>query len=233
MEEKVRVVVVDDQRLARMYVDLFVRSSTRYELAASIPYAEDALAWCRTQPWDLVIMDVVMEKGVDGLTAAARLKRELPERKVILATSLAQPEWMEQAAAAGVDSFWYKEYSRLPLLEIMDRTMAGERVYADEPPQTMLGELPTGALTERDRRILSCLTLGIPNKEIAQRLHLSPRTVKNYLDELMEKTGIHSRTELAVKASRLGLRPPEERNEAAPAHPISSITAPERKENQS
>ena len=55
MEKKISVAVVDDQRLARMYVDLFVRSSTRYELAASIPYAEDALEWCRQNKPDLVI----------------------------------------------------------------------------------------------------------------------------------------------------------------------------------
>ena len=205
MDDRVRVVVVDDQRLTRMYVDLFVKSSTRYEVVASIPFAEDALVWCLEHEAELVIMDVVMERGMDGMTAAAKLKREKPELKIILATSMAQPEWMQEARAAGIDSFWYKEYSRLPLLEIMDRTMAGESVYDDKPPQAALGILPTSELSEREKSVLACLTLGIPNKEIAERLHLSPRTVKNYLDELMEKTDIHSRTELAVKASRLGM----------------------------
>ena len=110
-----------------------------------------------------------------------------------------------QAEAAGIESFWYKEYSRLSLLEIMDRTMAGERGYADDPPQALLGALPTSELSGRERRLLTCLTRGMPNKEIAEELHLSPRTVKNYLDELMDRTGIHSRTELAVKAAKLGL----------------------------
>ena len=205
MEKKISDAVVDDQRLARMYVDLFFRSSTRYELAASIPYAEDALEWCRQNKPDLVIMDVMMARGMDGLTAAALLKKEQPQIKIILATSMAQPEWMAQAQAAGIDSFWYKEYSRLPLLEIMDRTVDGESVYADTPPQAMLGKLPTSELTEQQKRLLSCLTLGIPNKEIAERMQISPLTVKSHLEQLMEKTGIHSRTELAVKASRLGL----------------------------
>ena len=210
MEKKISVAVVDDQRLARMYVDLFVRSSTRYELAASIPYAEDALEWCRQNKPDLVIMDVMMARGMDGLTAAAQLKREQPQIKIILATSMAQPEWMAQAQAAGIDSFWYKEYSRLPLLEIMDRTVDGESVYADTPPQAMLGDLPTSELTEQQKRLLSCLTLGMPNKEIAERMQISPLTVKSHLEQLMERTGIHSRTELAVKASRLGLMRGEE-----------------------
>lgn len=207
MENKIKVAVVDDQRMARMYVDLFVKSSTRYELVASIPYAEDALAWCRQNKPDLVIMDVMMARGMDGLTAAAQLKRELPEIRIILATSMAQPEWMAQAQAAGIDSFWYKEYSRLPLLEIMDRTVTGESVYADCPPQATLGALPTSDLTEQQKRLLSYLTQGIPNKEIAEKMQISPLTVKSHLEQLMDKTGIHSRTELAVKASRLGLIP--------------------------
>ena len=87
----------------------------------------------------------------------------------------------------------------------MDRTVAGERVYEDSPPQAMLGELPTSRLGDRDRQLLALLPMGYTNREIAERLQLSPRTVKNYLDELMDKTGIHSRTELAVMAARLGL----------------------------
>lgn len=205
MEEKIKVLVVDDQRIARMYVDLFIKSSTRYELIGSLPYAEDALPFCRANRPDMVIMDVVMERGMHGLSAAAQLKREMPEIRIILATSLAQPEWMAQAQAAGIDSFWYKEYSRLPLLEIMDRTAAGESVYADSPPQALLGRMPTSELNEQQRKLLCYLTLGLPNKEIAERLHFSPLTVKSYLEQLMERTGIHSRTELAVKASRLGL----------------------------
>lgn len=205
MENKCKVVVVDDQRLARMYVDLFVRSSVRYEIVGSFPNAEDVLPFCRANKADIVIMDIVMEQGRDGLTVAKQLKQELPGIKIILATSMAQPEWMAQAQAAGIDSFWYKEYSRLPLLEIMDRTMDGESVYADRPPQAMLGELPTSELTEQQKRLLGFLRMGLPNKEIAERMHLSPLTVKTHLEQIMERTGIHSRSELAVKASHLGL----------------------------
>ncbi|MCR4805464.1 MAG: response regulator transcription factor [Clostridia bacterium] len=205
MDDKVRVVVADDQRLARMYVDMFVASSSRYELAASLPLAEDALAWCRRNSADLVIMDVVMEQGMNGLAAAAQLKKEMPDVRVILATSMAQPEWMDEAKRAGIESFWYKEYSRLPLLEIMDRTMAGESVYEDEPPQAFLGDMPTSDLTDQQKKLLLHLTQGLPNREIAEKMYVSPLTVKSYLEQLMERTGIHSRTELAVKASKLGL----------------------------
>ena len=205
MDEKVKVVVVDDQRFARMYVDMYIGSSPRYELEASLALADDALEYLKTHTADLLILDVVMERGTDGLTAAAEIKRLYPSIKIILATSMAEAEWMDRAKKAGVESFWYKEYSSLSLLEIMDRTMDGESVYLDSPPKTYLGELPTSELTPQQKKLLRYVIDGLTNKEIAEKMFLSANTVKSYLDDIMRASGIHSRTELAVRASRLGL----------------------------
>ena len=70
MNDKVTVVVADDQRFARMYVDMYVKMSQRYEIAASFPTADDVLEYLKTHSADLVILDVVMERGTDGLSAA-------------------------------------------------------------------------------------------------------------------------------------------------------------------
>ena len=69
----------------------------------------------------------------------------------------------------------------------------------------MLGDLPAADLTRQQRSLLRYLTEGLSNREIAERMYLSPNTVKDYLDDLMEKTGIHSRTALVAQASRLGI----------------------------
>ena len=87
----------------------------------------------------------------------------------------------------------------------MDRTMAGESVYPEEAPGVMLGDLSASELTARQRSLLRYLTEGCSNREIAELLHLSPNTVKDYLDDIMEKAGIHSRTALAAQAARLGI----------------------------
>ena len=205
VKEKIRVVAVDDQRFARMYVDMYISASPKYELAASLPFAEDALVYLRSHPVDLIILDVVMERGVDGLTAAAQIKKEHPEVKIILSTSMSEAGWMERARALGIESFWYKEYSSMPLLEIMDRTINGEKVYENVVPETYLGSLAVSELNDRQKSILAYLVQGMTNKEIAERTYLSANTVKSYLDDIMDASGIHSRTELAVRASKLGL----------------------------
>ena len=206
MTEPYKVVIVDDEMISRGYMELFIKPSRRYEIAASLPFAADALAWCRENtPPDLVILDVMMASGVDGLTAAGEIKRRYPRVKVIVTTSMADTDWLEKAREAGVESFWFKTYSEMSLLEVMDRTMAGESVYPGAPPGVALGDLPAKDLTHQQRNILRLLVEGLSNREIGERLFLSPNTVKDYLDDLMEKSGIHSRTALVAQASRLGI----------------------------
>ena len=206
MTEPYKVVIVDDEMISRGYMELFIKPSRRYEIAASLPFAADALAWCRENtPPDLVILDVMMASGVDGLTAAGEIKRRYPRVKVIVTTSMADTDWLEKAKEANVESFWFKTYSERSLLEVMDRTMAGESVYPGSAPGVALGDLPAKDLTHQQRNILRLLVEGLSNREIGERLYLSPNTVKDYLDDLMEKSGIHSRTALVVQASRLGI----------------------------
>ena len=218
MSEVYRVVIADDEMISRGYMELFIKPSKRYEIAASLPFAGDVLAWCRENPLpDLIILDVMMAAGIDGLTAAAEIKRRWPEVRIIVTTSMADTGWLEKARTAGIESFWFKTYSDISLLEVMDRTMAGESVYPGSAPAVLLGKLPAAELTAQQRNMLRLLVEGLSNREIAERLFLSPNTVKDYMDDLMEKTGIHSRTALVAQASRLGIvvSDADRRNETA------------------
>ena len=201
-----RVVIADDEMISRGYMELFIKPSRRYEIAATLPFAQDVIDWCRKNPLpDLIILDVMMSAGIDGLTAARQIKQAYPQVKIIIATSMADTDWLDKARKAGIESFWFKTYSDISLLEVMDRTMAGESVYPEKAPEVVLGKLASAELTKQQRSILRYLTEGLSNKEIAEQMHLSPNTVKDYLDDLMERTGIHSRTMLVAQASRLGI----------------------------
>ena len=211
MTEPYRVVIADDEMISRGYMEFFIKPSRRYEVAAALPLARDVIAWCAEhEPPDLIILDVMMAEGVDGLTAAEEIKRRCPRVKIIAATSMADADWLDKARQIGIESFWFKTWSELSLLEVMDRTMAGESVYPERAPAVMLGTLPATELTKQQRSLLRFLTEGLSNREIAERMHLSPNTVKDYLDEIMERTGIHSRTALVAKTARLGVVVSEE-----------------------
>ena len=205
MSDKIRVVVVDDQYVARSFFEIHVEMTKRYELVASFANAEQAVAWCMENPVDLVIMDVMMKYGLDGLTCARTIKNNHPHIKIILTTSTAETRWIEKARMANIDSFWFKEYSDVPLTEVMDRTMNGESVYPGILPNPDFGETTKTDLSKRELDVLRDLTRNLTNEEIAEDLHISPHTVKRHIENMLAKSGYKSRVDLAVNARVLGL----------------------------
>ena len=205
MAEKYKVVVVDDYRISRTFFEMMVQSSERYALAKSFSSAQDAVSYCCDNPVDLVILDVMMRMGIDGLTAAGQIKAHDPRIRIILVTSTAESSWEDRAREIGVDSFWYKEYSDESLVEVMNRTVAGEKVYPKKPVDIELGSVMRVSLTERDLDVLRELTLGYTNEVIAERLNISVNTVRAHIQSMLNKTGFKNRLALAVNAASLGI----------------------------
>ena len=203
-----RVLIVDDQRMSRQLFESIVASDPGYTIAASVETAMFADAWCAKGEIDLVLMDVVMKDGSNGLDAAARIKASYPGIRVIIVTSMPDPLFLKKAREAGVDSFWYKEVESEPMLQVMDRTMAGEQVWPDHAPEVRLGMAKNTALTDREMDVLRLLAEGYTDREISVRLCLALPTVRYHLRNLLGKTGHNSRTELAVDAVRSGLTIP-------------------------
>ena len=205
MSEKIKVLVVDDQYVARRFFELHMQMSKNYELASSVANAEQAVAYCMEHPVDLVIMDVMMKYGLDGLTCAKTIKNNDRKIRIILTTSTAEAKWIEKAKNAGIESFWFKEYSDIPLTEVMDRTMQGESVYPGDLPNPGFGDTVKVDLSERELEVLRELTRNRTNDEIAEILHISTFTVKRHIQNMLAKTGFKNRIDLAVNAKTLGL----------------------------
>ena len=205
MNERIRVVVADDQNISRGFFEMYVRASGRYELAASLRTAREAVAYIDEHGADLLILDIMMQEGIDGLTAAGEIKRSHPDVKIILTTSTSETSWEDKAREIGVESFWYKEYDDHSLIEIMERTAGGGSIYPSEPPRVSFGKAQRSDLTDRELDVLRELTASLTNEEIAERLNISANTVKRHLQNIMEKTGFSSRLELAMHARLLGL----------------------------
>ncbi len=200
-----QVLIVEDQEMPRQLFEIFVRSDPRYALAASIANAELAIDFCRHGRIDLILMDVMTELGSSGLDAAEAIKKEFPETRIIIVTSMPEASWLKRAREIGVDSFWYKEAQKEPILAVMERTMAGERIYPDDTPLVRIGCASNHDFSERELEILRELIAGDSNTEIGQRLGISASTVKYHVQNMLEKTGMHTRTELAAVARSLGI----------------------------
>lgn len=203
------VMIVEDQAMPRQLFEAFISMSDNYRLVHSIKNADMADIYCERSGIDLILMDVCTELNSNGLDAAERIKQKHPHIKIIIVTSMPEVSYLERARKIGVDSFWYKEVSEEPILSLMDRTMAGESIYPDSTPVLDFGFIKTSDLSEREISVLREVICGDTNAEIAEKLNMSQYTVRDYVQVLMEKTGFHTRTELAVKARELGIIIPE------------------------
>lgn len=206
------VMVVEDQAMPRQLFEAFISMSDKFKLVHSIKNADMADIYCEQSQIDLILMDVCTELNSNGLEAAERIKQKHPEIKIIIVTSMPEVSYLERAKAIGVDSFWYKEVSEEPILELMDRTMEGESIYPDKTPDVSFGNIKSTDLSKREIQVLREVIMGFTNAEIAERLNISQHTVRDYIQVIMEKTGYRTRTELAVKARETGIIIPDKKN---------------------
>lgn len=200
-----RVLIVEDDPMARQLLEIYVRQSDRYSLVPAIECAALAEFCCRAQQVDLILMDVCTALNANGIEAAEKIKHFFPDIKIIIITSQPECSFIDRARNAGVDSFWYKTAAAESILDVMDRTIAGERIYPDTTPILQLGNITSEVLTSRELEVLREVVAGETDVAIAEKLHLSLRTVKGHIQAMRDKTGFRNRTELAVRARDCGL----------------------------
>lgn len=199
-----KIMIVDDQFVSREMFKLYISQCPDYEVVYCVDTAMFADTYVLNSQLDLVIMDILMQDGSNGLDAAEKIKRLKPDLKIIAVTSMPEVSWMDRSRAIGIESFWYKEVSEETILEIIARTLAGESIYPLETPEVQLGMTTSTQLTPREIQVLRLLTTGVGNDEIASRLGISLNTVKTHIQHLLDKTGFTSRTQLAIQARITG-----------------------------
>lgn len=193
-----RVLIVDDSRVARSYMQTVVNANEEYELVGSLTNADMADIVCKRSAVDLVLMDVCTEGDKDGIDAAAELRRRFPALKIIIVTSMVEQSFITRAKEAGADSFWYKDVSPEELIDVMNATMQGGHIWPGETPAVKLGISTSKELTDAQLKVLRLVCEGLQNDEIAERLNISVRTVKWHISQILEKTGFANKTQLAV-----------------------------------
>ena len=200
-----KVMIVEDDPMASKLLEIFVKESDRYSVAHTIDNASMAEMYCFKNPIDLILMDVCTAMNANGLDAAAKIKKSFPHIKVIIMTSQPECSFIDRARSIGVDSFWYKESTAEKVIEVMDRTMNGESVYPDTTPTLQLGNAKSSEFSPKELEVLRELISGESDAVIADKLHISLRTVKAHIQTMRDKTGFRNRTELAVRARECGL----------------------------
>jgi len=187
----IRVLIVDDHPVVREgLARLLARAGlTPVGEAAS---GEEGIRLARELEPDVVLWDLAMPGG--GLSAIGRLREAAPEARVFILTALDDPLLAREAARAGADGFLAKTCPPEELVEAVRACARGEACFPHLP-----------CLSPREEEVLALLSQGLSNREIAERLAVSVKTVESHLEKLKEKLGCASTAELRARALRRAL----------------------------
>jgi len=200
-----RVLIVEDQKMAQENMEAIVNSGSGYTLAGSIPNAADAELFCMGDEIDLILMDVCTARDESGIEACAAIKAKLPQIRIIIVTSMAEHTFIEKAREANADSFWYKDAGRDELLDVMNRTMAGEHIFPDRTPEVRLGLTTSYSLTPAELDVLRALMKSTNDEDAAALLGCTRSNVRWHVGRMLDKTGYRTRTELLIAVAQKNL----------------------------
>lgn len=205
----VRILIVDDHQLAREGLKA-VLAGDGLEVVGEATSGEEAVALVAQLVPDVVLMDVRLGPGIDGLEATRRIAAlGLPSRVLMLSLH-DMPAYVREALAAGAAGYVLKDASISELRGAVGQVMAGQSVM----PLTLINAAlreserevrPADALaslTPREREVLAQIAEGLTNKEIARQLSVSPATVKAHVERIIAKLGVSDRTQAAVLVAR-------------------------------
>ena len=203
---RITVAIVDDHELVRSGLESILSLYDDLELVGQARSGEAAVALCAARHPDVVLMDLIMP-GMDGVAATEELRRRSPGTKVLVLTSFSDSELIERALRAGAIGYLLKSVSGDELAAAIRRAHAGLSTLAPEAAQVLIDAVTTPAsdvvvLTARELEVLSLLTEGLTNAEIAARLFVSLSTVKTHVSSIIAKLGAATRTEAATIAVR-------------------------------
>lgn len=195
-----KILIVEDQALARTYLCSCVEKCTDCEVAGTLTRADAALRRCGEDHIDLILMDICTESDSDGLTAAESIKKFYPRIKIVMVTSMLEGRFLDRARKIGADSFWYKDSPSGDLVGVIDGTLAGKHFWPDSVPTVRLGKTLSCELSDREMETLRLLCEGKTNAEIAVKLHVGESSVRTYINRMLEKTGYTNRNRLMIAA---------------------------------
>lgn len=210
MPSRLRIMLVDDHEVVRMGLRTLLEGQEGLSVVGEAGTAAEAVPAAERLHPDIVIMDVRLPDG-SGVEACREIRASRPEVKVIMLTSYPDDQAVMSSIMAGASGYVLKETRGRALIEAIQTVAAGgslldpavttrvlERIRsaAASPPDRF------GELTDQERQILPLLAKGRTNRQIAETLHLSPHTVRNYVSEILAKLQVSRRAEAAAYYAR-------------------------------
>ena len=210
----VKVFLVDDHEVVRRGLTDLLASDPELEVVGDAGSVSEAMVRIPATKPDVAVLDVRLPDG-NGIELCRDLLSELPELRCLMLTSFTSDEAMLEAILAGASGYVVKDIRGMELAQAIKDVGAGKSLLDNRAASALMAKLrgatghkdPLSGLTERERTLLGLLGEGLTNRQIAARMFLAEKTVKNYVSRLLAKLGMERRTQAAVFASRLDQHP--------------------------
>lgn len=212
MGEQLKVLLVDDHEIVRQGLRALLEAEGDIVVVAEADSGTSAVSLASTHRPDVVVMDVRMPGG-SGVEACRAIRDERPDAQVIMLTSFSDDEALFNSIMAGAAGFVLKQIKGRDLVDAIRTVGAGKSLLDPDVTKRVLERLRKSKFDERDpklarlspqeERILDMIGEGLTNREIAERIHLSDKTVKNYVSTILQKLDVARRAEAASYVARV------------------------------
>jgi two-component system response regulator DevR len=211
----VKIMVVDDHEVVRLGLRGLLERQPGWEVVAEASTGDEAVAQALEYRPDVVVMDIRLA-GSSGIDACRRIISQSPETRVVMLTSYAEDELLFDAIAAGAAGYVLKQIGSDELVRAIETVGRGEALIDPSLTRRVLARVREAArkeafaafsdLTEQELRVLSLISEGKTNREIAESLYLGEGTVRNYVSNILGKLGVSNRAEAAAYAVEHNLK---------------------------
>jgi DNA-binding NarL/FixJ family response regulator len=209
--DTIRVLLVDDHQVVRRGLRTFLEVQPDIEVVGEAGDGDEGVLRAQELTPDVILMDVKMP-GTDGIAALRRLREEGSKARVLVVTSFTEKRTVVPALRAGAAGYVYKDVDPDALAGAIRSVHAGHVLLQPEVADALLSQEEAGSgtgrgttLTEREREVLTLITDGRSNREIARALVLSEKTVKTHVSNILMKLDLSDRTQAALWAVRHGI----------------------------
>jgi DNA-binding NarL/FixJ family response regulator len=215
--QKKTIVIVDDHPVLREGLKAMIAREPGYEVVGEAGDGREGLRVIQELKPDLVLLDVSLPDQ-SGLQVCREIRTRLPQTTVLMITMHSKVDHIVQAFKAGAMGYIVKESAPERLLQGIASVLRGEyfmdaavshqvikKIMGSKEKRTQIADAAYETLTSREQEVMGFLAEGLPIKDIAEKLFISPKTVENHRSSIMSKLGLHSRLELTRYAARLGL----------------------------
>lgn len=195
----INTILVEDDLYIQKHLTERLNSDGKFCLVGVYRDAFEAERYCNGSV-RLILMDVQTQHKHSGLAAAERIKKAFPSIKIVIVTSLVDPEVLAKAKTGAADSLWYKDHGTDELLDVINRTLGGENVFPNISPAVEMEGTMSDTFSPRQLDILRWYIRGLTYQEIADKFGISKNGVRWNLDDMVEKGGFPNREALVATA---------------------------------